>query len=748
MSQSNDKTHDSNAPSPVRWKRALGWKSSGLASGPNHHMQFPPRKVFGFQDSPSQESRPTVKIEDVAQEDAQPRQVLAEHTHALLTYTNDVIFVLTGGGGIQYQSPSTQRVLGYENQSLIGKSCFDLIHPDDTPEMLQAFGSLMGQPDQHRPCSFRFWHQSGLWRIMEGSLHNQFHHKAIGGVVLSIHDVTENKETEEQLRNSEGKNRALLEAIPDLMFCIDPKGRVTAFKESLAGWTPTREAPPNQRKRHVVHAPHELIAFIQTHAKKVFANHQAALLECRLEMPDQHIDYEIRVVEGGHGEVLAIVRDITERNRLHYELMQANRMAELGTLAASVGHEINNPLTYIVGHLEEVHEQLSHQNSYSSAHIVHWQELLREALEGSNRIAAIVRDLKTYTRQETDESDHVNLHHTLDKALQMAANQVLQNAQLHRDYHPIPYVYAVQSRLEQVFLNLIVNAAQAMSQSSGPPSLLLIQTEYDETHHQVMVSVTDNGAGIPSDKLSVIFEPFFTTKPIGSGTGLGLFVCRNIVESFGGRLSVQSLEGHGSTFTVTLPAAGTELHTHQPLSLRRKESKPHETQALPHLGRGQLSAAVSSPSNPIPAQLHLNDTVLQGTPPPPTAMLHDQPSTSILIIDDEPRVAQSLRRILRGHQITIANAGRHGLEECLKHNYRLVFCDVLMPDLTGQEVYEAASRQRPEYQNRFVFMTGGAFTEQTREFCQTVERPLLEKPFNRKAIRKMVEELLSESSTR
>lgn len=737
MSQTKNDKKAEQVHEPIRWKRALGWKSSHGSSTVPSGISYPPRSALGLSEPDnSVQPEPTTLPAPTS-----TQLEFAAHTHALLTYTQDVIFVLTGGGAIQYQSPSTERVLGHPNQSLLGQSCFRYIHPEDRQGLLQQFTSLQNQPDKHESCSFRFWHQSGCWRCMEGSLHNQLHHKAIGGIVVSIHDVTEARETEEQLRNSEGKNRALLEAIPDLMFCIDAKGMVTAFKESLTGWSPTPETPPHQRKRHIVHAPHELIAFIQGHAKKVFKTHQARMLECRLDMKDRHIDYEIRIVEGSNGEVLAIVRDITERNRLHYELLQANRMAELGTLAASVGHEINNPLTYIMGHLEEVQEQLSqYQDSFSQNIATHWQELLREALEGSNRIAAIVRDLKTYTRQETDQSDHVNLHKTLDQALQMAANQVLQNAQLHRDYKPIPYVYAVRSRLEQVFLNLIVNAAQAMSSVSGTPSLLNIQTRYDNKRHQVQVSVTDNGAGIPPTKLPLIFEPFFTTKPVGSGTGLGLFVCRNIIESFGGQLSVQSLEGHGSTFTVSLPAAGTELHDHQPMVLRKKESKPHETQAIPILSHAAaVSRSLDSVKEPVTSPLFQT----QQDPQQPIVESSPEPAqASILIIDDEPRVAQSLRRILRGHNISIANAGRHGLEQCLHHNYEIVFCDVLMPDLTGQEVYETALLQRPEYKERFVFMTGGAFTEQTRQFCESVDRPLLEKPFNRKAIRQLVEETL------
>lgn len=658
---------------------------------------------------------------------------------ALLEFTKDIIIVLTQGGFIQYASSSVNKILGYDPTQLLRKTLWELVHPEDRASLFDRFCLVLRAPREEQSCTFRFWNQFGYWRNMEGCFYHRVDSPMIGGVVLSIQDRTEQNEIEERLHHSEAKNRALLEAIPDVMFFLDRSGRVNTFKEDPLQWIPPVE-DYSQREQFVILSPHEMLELARQHTQQVFQSQSSVLFECRLEISPQHRDYEVRIVPGTHQDALVIVRDITEKNRLQSELLRANRMAELGTLVASMGHEINNPLAYIINHLEEMYEQLQKaQESAPHSMIQHLRELTRESLEGSQRIAKLVKDLKSYVREEKLLLHEIDVHQAIDNALHMAGNQIHHRAHLHRDYQPIPYIQGEPGRLEQVFLNLLINAAQALPQSSERMSSIRIQTSYHTDDNTVHVSITDTGMGIAPEDIDRIFEPFFTTKPIGSGTGLGLFVCRNIILKLGGTLRVTSQINQGTTMTVVLPASNTHLYTPAPSQLRHREAKPHQTQKFES---SEFSDWISQ-QNSTDASASFPRTNKQSIPETVAAEAHEfehgqATKVSILIVDDEPRVAQSLRRILREHNVTIVNTGQEAIEQCLSHDFRWIFCDLSMPDLSGQDVFVQVCKNNPMYRERFVFMTGGVFTEQTRHFCETTDRPVLEKPFDRTLIRNLI----------
>jgi PAS domain S-box-containing protein len=261
------------------------------------------------------------------------------------------------------------------------------------------------------------------------------------------------------------------------------------------------------------------------------------------------------------GRNLVVLRDVTEQRQLQARLALADRMASVGTLAAGVAHELNNPLAYVSSNLTYVADALRQvQGGAASASADTVARVLaapvQEAIEGACRMRSIVHDLRTFSRAEDDAAGPVDLRRVLESSVRMAWNEIKYRGQLEqRMEDDLPPVHGSEARLGQVFLNLLVNAAQALPEGAAEKNAIrLVARRVDGGG--VVVEVTDTGCGIPPEHRRRIFDPFFTTKPVGLGTGLGLSICHNIVTSMGGEIVVESAVGQGTTFRVHLPAAG------------------------------------------------------------------------------------------------------------------------------------------------------------------------------------------------
>jgi len=268
----------------------------------------------------------------------------------------------------------------------------------------------------------------------------------------------------------------------------------------------------------------------------------------------------------------------------------------------------------------------------------------------------------------------------------MADNEIRYRARVVRSYGDIPPVIANDSRLGQVFLNLLVNAAQAIPEGDRDANEIRIATLHEPGY--VVVTVADTGAGIPADMIDKIFDPFVTTKLQGAGTGLGLYICRNIVTSLGGEISVTSRPG-GTQFQVRL-RAGT---------------------------------STASDVSPVP-----------DAAPPPRSLSR----LRILIADDEPAIVSLMRNFLQGHDIDIASSGREAITALSTTAYDLAFCDLLMPDLTGMDVFAHLTEHHPDRAACLVFMTGGAFTDRAKQFLATVPNEVIKKPFSLQDLERIV----------
>jgi signal transduction histidine kinase/ActR/RegA family two-component response regulator len=370
------------------------------------------------------------------------------------------------------------------------------------------------------------------------------------------------------------------------------------------------------------------------------------------------------------------------------KLMHSEKLAVAGQLAAGVGHEINNPLSFVMGNLHFALEHLEPPGGGppDAEHLREALEALREARVGAERIRDIVRDLKRFAR--ADEEAHlgpVDVHAALEFCVSMAMPHIRHRAQVVWRLGTVPPVLGNEARLGQVFLNLLINAAQSIPEGDAAHHRITLSTR--EEGGRVVVEVSDTGSGMSPEVLSRVFEPFFTTKPMGEGTGLGLSICLGLVQGMNGELTATSVPGKGSTFRVVLP---TSAEAARPAARALKAAGPRRKR--------------------------------------------------ILVIDDEPSIAAVLRRILgRSHEVEVVHSGREALELLERDDgFDCVFCDLMMADLTGMDVHAALEARRPELLERFVFMTGGSFTERARSFLQTVRYPRIEKPFDPELIRALV----------
>ena len=318
--------------------------------------------------------------------------------------------------------------------------------------------------------------------------------------------------------------------------------------------------------------------------------------------------------------------------------------------------------------------------------------LVADARDGVARVSAIVRDLRALAKPEDDARGPVDIAGVLASSIRIAHNEIRHRATVVESYAPgLPLVEGNASRLGQVFLNLLINAAQAIPEGHATDNEIRVRATGG--NGEVTVEIEDTGAGIPAAIIRRIFDPFFTTKEPGVGMGLGLAICHQIVSAMDGQISVESKPGSGTTFRVILPVTGS---------------------------RARPASAVIAPP------------VLTGA--------------RILLVDDEVAVGRSLCALLAGdHEVVPVTRARDALERIRSgEHFDVILCDLMMPDVSGIELYAQMSVEERE---RIVFMTGGAFTPQTREFLAKIDRPRLDKPFSERELREAIERVTATRDT-
>jgi len=408
-------------------------------------------------------------------------------------------------------------------------------------------------------------------------------------------------------------------------------------------------------------------------------------------------------VEGADSGLPETDRDLlppppaTDPGELENRLLQRDRMAALGTLSAGVAHEINNPLTYVLVNLEHVLRRLRAVGASddpateltggeAQQGLAGMVQALQHAVEGANRIRRVVGDLLTFAQGNVERRGLVDVRGLLESATQLAWHEIRHRARLSKAFSDVPLVEANETRLGQVFLSLLINAAHAIPEGQADRHQVSVTTHTDEQGNAV-VEVRDTGSGIPPENLSKVFDPFFTTKG-QSSAGLGLAISHGTVTSLGGEISVESAPGAGTTFRVVL--------------------RPAER--------------------------------WRGSAPPSRRELRASPHRRVLLVDDERLLGEAIARALsEDHDVEVATDARQALDRLASAEpYDLVLCDLMMPVMTGMDLYAEVMHRDPKLAGRFVFMSGGTFSARARAFLQSVSNPCLEKPLDMGRLRSIV----------
>jgi two-component system NtrC family sensor kinase len=327
---------------------------------------------------------------------------------------------------------------------------------------------------------------------------------------------------------------------------------LTAPREQLLGRTLTEVFGP------------EMAAPFLTRIQSVLATGRAEHFEYSLDVASGRRWFGADAVLMPPGQsVLILVRDITQQKELEQRMLQQERLASLGTLAAGVAHEVNNPLSYVSANLNfaveglaEVHRALQAtgavpEPAWLERTVGECVEALLDAQEGTGRIRQVVGDLRTFARGEDKSESQADVRRALEAAIGIATSELRHRARVITRLDSVPLVRGSEARLGQVFLNLLINAAQAIPE--GAPEKNRVEVRLREEAGQVVIEIEDTGVGVPPELRERIFDPFFSTKPVGVGTGLGLSICHGIVTGMGGDISVESSGSQGSCFRVRLP---------------------------------------------------------------------------------------------------------------------------------------------------------------------------------------------------
>ncbi|MBK6519153.1 MAG: PAS domain-containing protein [Polyangiaceae bacterium] len=628
-------------------------------------------------------------IDELADQQA---KIAASHEALVATELgfHSALEALPVGVGVQregrwlYVNSAMAGLVGVRPAELLGHPVLDLVDEHDRPRV-QALMSVASL-------------ETAEVRLALGDTETYVECGATGGMVFNGEpaelffaiDLTARRAAQRAAARSEGITKAFLDVLPDLVLRIDRSGVLHEFRAGR-GHPDVASLQPFLGTSVVLVA--EALSGV---AKSVIEGGLARLresLDTRRELTVQVTDlpmqvghhYDCRIIPESEDEALVLVRDVTEQRKLEQQLAVTERMATLGMVAASVAHELNNPLTFVVGNISLALEAIEAGRLDAAA----LRQSLTEALEGAGRVRTIVSELQVFSRASAREDRQAtNVLSVLDSALAMTRSAVREKARVVRVVEAVVPVDIESSRLGQVLVNLIMNAAQATPEGAPERHEIRIVASVGADGWQ-RLTVSDDGPGVPEEARGRIFEPFVTTKSASGGTGLGLAICHRIVTERGGTIRVAEGQRPGATFEVRLPPS---------------EQAPR---------RSAPGSSMPAPEGVVPAR--------------------------ILVVDDEPLVARAVLRILERHQPVWVATAELAIERLAAERFDLVLCDLMLGGKTGLDVRAAAG---PEQRDRFLFITGGALTESARDLLASEPERFVTKPFTPVELRRRVDAAL------
>ena len=492
------------------------------------------------------------------------------------------------------------------------------------------------------------------------------------GTVATLRDITDPKRAHDTLSRSEARYRNLVESASDAIVTLDANGRFTTVNhaaEIISGYR--REELVGQWFAPML-SDDELPKAL-AHFQKALAG-ETGLFETQFYRKDG----EGRTISVTYStpqrdeEVLCLIRDVTDQKMLQEQLIQSEKMSAIGQLVSGVAHELNNPLAGISAFAQLLLAEKRFPPDQRTAAETIYSE--------ARRASRIVQNLLTFARQHKAEKGPAAINQVLDDTLELRGYELrVRGIDVRREYdEALPDTMGDAHQLQQVFLNLITNAEQAMERAEGRHHRLTVRTR--RSGDAIRIEIEDTGSGVPANLLERIFNPFFTTKPTGHGTGLGLSISLGIVREHEGRIWAENAAQGGARFVVELPVI------------------------VPRTS-GDFPATLAA--HPVGDSLH------------------------ILVVDDEASVRVALQRYLaaRGHNVETTASGQDALALLRAGEYDAVIVDMRMPDLSGEQLFEELRAADREHAERVIFTTGDLVSEQMRRFLDGSGRPCVPKPF-------------------
>ncbi len=625
-----------------------------------------------------------------------------ERYRTVLDEMEDSYFEVDLSGHITFANEATCRNLRLSRQELMGASYKTFSAEKSIDDVYKAFNEAYrtGKPVK-----------SFSWEIVRGDrstgfaettvlpLHNQ------DGQIIGFRgigrDITERKQAEEALRQSEERYRTILEGVEDGYFEVDIAGNITFFNEALCrifGYAAEESMGVSSRTYSV-----------GEDAKRVY---QAFNEVYRTGKPMQGFSWEIvrkdgskrsletsaSPVRNSDGDIIGfrgVSRDITqrrqaeeERRQLEQKAQMASRLATVGEMASGIAHEINNPLTGVIGYAQLLMGRDIPGDIKNDVKLIH---------DGAQRVAGVVKRLLTFARQHKPQRDYVSINELIETTLAFRTYELeTNNIKVSTYFAPeLRATIADGAQLQQVFLNLIVNAETEMKLAHGKGKLSIRTEAIDNT---IRISFKDNGPGIARENMARLFDPFFTTREVGQGTGLGLSVCHGIIAEHNGQIYAESKRGQGATFIVELPIVT------RPRQLGLAEPEVEESQ--------------------------------------------EAAKARILVVDDEPVIRDFLSHVLtdEGHEVETVDNADDALEKVETERYSLILLDIKMPGMSGIELYNHFKKTAQSLARRVVFITGDVMGADTTAFLSRTKALRIDKPFDAEQLKKEINRILAEGA--
>jgi two-component system NtrC family sensor kinase len=588
----------------------------------------------------------------------------------IVAMLSDAVVVTNLERRISVANPAFAALLGRRAEDLPGIAVDDCIAPADRAAVRKYQDCVFAGRAQRYET--RVVRPDGEIRIVAVSSSPLILGGTLIGSAATLRDITADRRAQETLARSEARYRNLFESASDAIVTLDANGRFTTVNQAA-------EDISGYRRDELVgtwFAPMLLDDELPTalaHFQRALAG-ETGLFETRFFRKDgeiRHIAVTYSTPQRDE-EVLCLIRDVTDQRMLQEQLIQSEKMSAIGQLVSGVAHELNNPLAGISAFAQLLlTEKRLNQELRSAAETIYAE---------ARRASRIVNNLLTFARQHKSEKGPTSIQQVLDDTLELRSYELrVRGIEITRDYdESIPDTMADAHQLQQVFLNLLTNAEQAMERAPGRRHRLTVRTR--RSGKTIRIEIDDTGPGVPPTLLERIFNPFFTTKPTGSGTGLGLSISLGIVREHDGRIWAENLQGGGARFVIELPITKTT---------------PTGEHAV--------------------------------TPSPTTK----SERLRVLVVDDEASVRLALQRYLegRGHEVESTASGTDAIGRLKGARYDAVILDLRIPDLPGEQLFQLLRATDPEQAERVIFMTGDLLSEHMRAFLDSTGRPFVPKPF-------------------